>query len=132
MSPSMSSWTSFGAYRISSLEGISASSSVALLNQARARLDKELEAVFATAAAIRTRRNSLSPIARLHPEILAHVFAFLAADPEEIPMKKSCYSIYNITRSAQALTIVTAGSGYRGDDPILTGENLVPVNVQDI
>ncbi|TFY71371.1 hypothetical protein EVG20_g1631 [Dentipellis fragilis] len=91
----MSSWASFGAYRMSALDVISPSSSDALLDQARARLDEEIEAVFATVAAIRTRRNSLSPIARLHPEILAHVFAFLAADPEEIPMRRSYHSVYD-------------------------------------
>ncbi|TFY71370.1 hypothetical protein EVG20_g1630 [Dentipellis fragilis] len=97
---SISSWASFGASRISHLDRLSASSSVAVLDEARVKLEQEIEAICATAATMRMRRNSLLPIARLHPEVLAHIFSFLAADETEIPRNRGLRYQYGQSMAA--------------------------------
>ncbi|TFY50985.1 hypothetical protein EVG20_g11222, partial [Dentipellis fragilis] len=95
---SMSAWTSFSESRISDLKHLSAISPLATLNDARAKLDEEIEAVFATATALQSRRNSLLPIARLHPEILAHIFFLLATDDDELPGVRAAHNYERIER----------------------------------
>ncbi|KAA1475313.1 hypothetical protein DENSPDRAFT_883471 [Dentipellis sp. KUC8613] len=85
----MSAWTSFSESRIPDIKNLSATDPPTSLNDARAKLDQEIEAVFATATALQNRRNALLPVARLHPEILAHIFLRLATDSDEIPRPRA-------------------------------------------
>ncbi|KAA1475315.1 hypothetical protein DENSPDRAFT_873938 [Dentipellis sp. KUC8613] len=98
---SISAWESFGASRISHMDRLSASSGVAVLEEARLKLEREIEAICATATTMRMRRNSLLPISRLHPDVLACVFSFLAVDETEIPRNRG--RLYQYGRSSAAI-----------------------------
>ncbi|KIJ65672.1 hypothetical protein HYDPIDRAFT_110816 [Hydnomerulius pinastri MD-312] len=52
----------------------------AAVNQAQSRIDDEIAALNMTISGLRTRRNSLSPISRIPPEMLAVVFVHYARD----------------------------------------------------
>ncbi|TFY73114.1 hypothetical protein EWM64_g10898, partial [Hericium alpestre] len=82
---SVAPWSAFCTSRISILDGVTAYSDETTLQSSRVKLDQELEALRVSMHTIQSRRNALAPITRLHPEILAHIFSFLAA--EEIPRK---------------------------------------------
>ncbi|TFY75828.1 hypothetical protein EWM64_g8185, partial [Hericium alpestre] len=99
-------WLSFCSSRLSFLDGVSAYSDVAVLDSSRAKLDQEFDALQAASNIIKARRNALSPATRLHPEILAHIFSFLAA--EEIP-QNSTHRI-TVRRGVQVL-----GGSSRGE-----------------
>ncbi|TFY71384.1 hypothetical protein EVG20_g1628 [Dentipellis fragilis] len=80
---SLAAWMAFYDSRVSSLNGISPrTSSSSVVEISRAKLDQELQNLRTITSFLGTRRNAFASINRLHPEILAHVFAYLAiAEP---------------------------------------------------
>ncbi|KAI0062543.1 hypothetical protein BV25DRAFT_1885251 [Artomyces pyxidatus] len=85
VSQSANSWLSLLSSKIEELQNISAASDAAAIHEARRKLDCELEGLIQTVRAVRMRRNTLSPVHRLPPEILAMIFSFLA---DEYPPRR--------------------------------------------
>ncbi|KAA1475305.1 hypothetical protein DENSPDRAFT_419698 [Dentipellis sp. KUC8613] len=85
---SVSAWLSFSESRTPHLTWPLATNTPTALDDARAKLDQEIEAASAAVTVFRSHRNLCLPIGRLPSKILAHIFFQLATDAEEIPRKR--------------------------------------------
>ncbi|TFY81183.1 hypothetical protein EWM64_g2829 [Hericium alpestre] len=75
-------WMSRTQRRLLTTDGVTAFSSMDVMDTARQHIDTELEAMHIAFSLMQARRNRLSSISLLAPEVLLNVFAFLAVcDP---------------------------------------------------
>lgn len=73
-------WNQAANTRLSALDTLLASSGPgSTITNCFEQVDEEIVALLSVLASVRTRRNRLPTAARLPPELLAHIFSFLAA-----------------------------------------------------